>query len=274
MTKLTLTTLLLFLAAHSAVMGKQPNRVVKERNSTSRQIKANLPNDADSRTRNRTLRGSKFVTFQNGARLPIAQDQGKKEHRDPNGSGNLLLVTGGKYGDVKIARNFTAREYSRSGNQISPIARIDQRHVQCLQHLRDFVARPVIISSGYRSFAYNEALYRARGERPTRSQHISGRATDTKIPGMSGLEVAKAAIDACGTDLAIGIGRGYAHIDGRGQFKTWIYDGATNRQEAELRNYRNSIVMAQRRRAGRVVAGSVSNRQSTPRSKGAIRRTT
>jgi flagellar protein FlgJ len=266
MTKITLTTtLLLFLAAQSVVIGKQPNRVSKARKTTHEHIKATPPTGADSKAK--ALRGRRLVTFPSGASLPVAKNQAKKEHRDPNSSGNPLLVTSGKYRDVKISKNFTAGEYARSGSTAFDFARIDLKHLKCLQRLRDSVGRPVLISSGYRSFTYNQIIYRQRGEKPTRSQHISGTATDTKIPGMSGLEVAKAAIDACGPSISIGLGRKYAHIDGRGHFKSWKYADVNNRQLAELRQYREASKMAQERRARRVIDGSVSKRRGVRGSK-------
>lgn len=58
--------------------------------------------------------------------------------------------------------------------------------VHVLQPVRDYFARPVIMSSGYRGPALNRAV---RGS-PT-SQHCKGEAGDFEIPGLSNYEVAR-----------------------------------------------------------------------------------
>ena len=244
MTKLTFA-LLLFVAALPDVIGKQPNRVA---NKTRNPVNANAqdPTVSKRKTRKRTR---SFVTFQSGASLPVVQVSAHKqrEHRDPNNSGNPLLDTSGEYRDVKLARNFRTREFAQSGGIPSPISRIDPKWVRCLQEIRDSVGRPVKIDSGYRSDKYNTELYRRRGKKPTRSQHISGRAGDIKIRNMSGMEIAEAAIDACGPDIGIGVGDNYAHIDVRGYFAIWGYD-VNRRQIARVRNHRDASRSAENRR--------------------------
>jgi flagellar protein FlgJ len=181
---------------------------------------------------------------------------GKKgrEHRDPNRSDNPLLDTSGKYRNLKLSKNFTVGEFARSGNKAFTPARIDPKFVACLQRIRDDVDRPVRINSGYRSDSYNTALYRARGEKPTRSQHISGRAADIKIGRMTGKEIAEAAIDACGPQIAVGLGPQYAHIDMRGHFKIWKYKGVGPRQVAAVERHRQATMVAQKKRARRALA--------------------
>jgi flagellar protein FlgJ len=220
------------------VIGKQPNRVAnKTRNHTT--------------TKTRKLRPRYFVTFQSGASLPVVQLSASKqrEHRDPNGSGNPLLDTSGKYRNVRLSRNFTTGEFAQSGGRPSPISRIDPKYVRCLQDIRDSVSRGVKIDSGYRSNKYNTELYRRRGKKPTRSQHISGRAGDIKIRNMSGTEIAEAAIDACGPNIGIGVGSNYAHIDVRGYFAIWGYD-VNRRQLAKVKGHRYASMAVNRRTRG------------------------
>ena len=57
-----------------------------------------------------------------------------------------------------------------------------------LQPLRVKLARPVVITSGYRSLALNRAV----GGSPT-SHHMQGRAADLIVPGMTPLSVCQAA---------------------------------------------------------------------------------
>lgn len=62
-----------------------------------------------------------------------------------------------------------------------------------LQPLRDRLGRPVVVSSGYRSPAVNTAVGGA-----VASAHLSGRAADITVPGMTALEV-------CQTIRAMGL---------------------------------------------------------------------
>jgi hypothetical protein len=59
---------------------------------------------------------------------------------------------------------------------------------------------------------------------------------------MSGMEIAKAAIDACGTEIGVGIDSSYAHVDVRGKWARWTYferdKARSDRVIAELDAYR------------------------------------
>ncbi len=55
-----------------------------------------------------------------------------------------------------------------------------------LQPLRDHFDRPIIVSSGYRSPALNEAVNGSET-----SQHMRGEAADFEIPGVANFEVAR-----------------------------------------------------------------------------------
>ncbi|WP_210587979.1 DUF2272 domain-containing protein [Streptomyces sp. GESEQ-35] len=145
------------------------------------------------------------------------------EHWDPYATGLPLYVTGPTVRSQKLSPNFTVGELISSGGTAVDIARISPALVRCLQALRDRLGKPVTISSGYRSWARNVAVYRARGATPTLSRHCSGQAADISVAGMSGLDLAKAALDACGRDIAVGIGATYAHIDVRGSWARWSY---------------------------------------------------
>ena len=163
------------------------------------------------------------VVYPSGARLAITDgDVGSgQEHWDPNRAGVPLVDAGDR--STRLAPNFRVGELTSSGGRQFPVARIDPKLVACLQEIRNLVGRPVVVTSGYRSWGYNKALYERRGKKPTKSRHCSGQATDIKVSGLSGLDVAKAAVDACGTGLGLGIGRSYAHIDVRGTYARWTY---------------------------------------------------
>lgn len=165
------------------------------------------------------------------------------EHWDPNATGLPLYATGPSVRPQKLSANFTVGELVSSGGTAADIARISPALVRCLQALRDRLGKPVTISSGYRSWARNVAVYRARGATPTRSRHCSGQAADISVAGMSGLDLAKAALDACGRDIAVGIGASYAHIDVRGSWARWSYASgdAAKRDLAAIDTHRSAL---------------------------------
>jgi hypothetical protein len=187
-------------------------------------------------------RDAAVVTFPSGESLRIvsAPSRPEQEHYDPNNSGNPLLDTGGSNRSKKLSNNFTVGELAKSGEMVFNVARIDPALVAALQAIRDHVGQPVTITSGYRSFRYNKQIYERKGKRPTKSQHISGRGADIKIEGMSGVQVTKAAIDAAGCRIAVGLGSTFAHIDVRGRFAVWNYGGVTRAQIDEVTRYHRS----------------------------------
>jgi hypothetical protein len=173
------------------------------------------------------------VTFPSGQTLQVVPGPvgAGEEHFDPSASGLPLLDISGPNRSMPLSTNFTAGELARSGGKRFDTARIDPNLVALLQAIRDHVGRPVTVTSGYRSYGYNVELYRRRGKEPTASQHSSGRAADITIPGMSGLQIVRAAIDVGGCHLGLGVGRNFGHVDVRGSYARWSYFvGATNRQ--------------------------------------------
>jgi uncharacterized protein YcbK (DUF882 family) len=186
------------------------------------------------------------VTFPSGAVLRIVASTVPEgsEHWDPNQSGNPLLDTSSSSRAMRLSKNFTIGELARSGGRYFDLARIDPKLVAALQALRGAVGTPVIVTSGYRPYLYNANLYSARGKKPTLSQHSSGRAADVRIAGMSGLEIAKKAIEVCGCDVGVGIGADYAHLDVRGRFARWSYastDSARARDLAAINAHHSSV---------------------------------
>ncbi|WP_200896319.1 glucosaminidase domain-containing protein [Pseudarthrobacter chlorophenolicus] len=148
-----------------------------------------------------------------------------EEHWDPNNTGLPLYETGPALRSRKLSPNFTVGELVFSGNQYAEKARISPVLVAALQKLRDRVGRPVRITSGYRSWERNVAVYRNAKppKKPTLSRHCSGQAADVTVAGMSGLDIAKAAVDVLGDGIGVGIGAGFAHIDVRGKWTAWTY---------------------------------------------------
>ena len=95
--------------------------------------------------------------------------------------------------DIRLSEHFMLSEFTRSStaerlgicNELDPfypthkdiIANLRNLCEQVLEPLRAYVRQPIIISSGYRSPALNQAL---RGA--PRSQHLTGEAADIRLP--------------------------------------------------------------------------------------------
>lgn len=106
--------------------------------------------------------------------------------------------------NTRLAKNFVISEFAcRDG---SKEIMIDYKLVDLLQKLRDSLNKPVVVTSGYRSAAYNKRC----GGIAT-SHHLTGKAADIKISGMTPLQVALAA-DKIGF-LGIGVYPTFTHVD-------------------------------------------------------------
>lgn len=173
--------------------------------------------------------------FPSGAILDQASGATGKgqEHWDPHNTGLPLLATGANKRSLKLSANFTVGELVSSGGRHADVARISPALVRLLQAIRDRAGRAVRISSGYRSWANNKALYASRGKEPTLSRHCSGQAADITIKGLSGLDIAKIAIDVGGPNIGIGLARTFAHVDVRGSWAVWNYVGGAEGRKLE-----------------------------------------
>ena len=147
----------------------------------------------------------------------------RAEHWDPHSTGLPLLDTGPVVRSQKLSSSFTVGELVRSGRRYADVARISPALVRLLQAIRDRAGRSVQISSGYRSWARNKQVYAGYGKTATLSRHCSGQAADIHIAGMSGLDIAKLALDVGGPNLGIGVGGTYAHVDVRETWAYWTY---------------------------------------------------
>jgi uncharacterized protein YcbK (DUF882 family) len=183
------------------------------------------------------------VVFPSGESLRVitGYPDGKEEaFWDPTGSGNPLLDTGHEHKAKKLSANFTVRELTTSGGVSADAARIDPKLVECLQRLRNHVGIPVTITSGYRSWKRNKDIYAKYNKKPTLSQHCAGRAADIKIKGLNGLEIARAAVDACGPKIGLGLANTFAHIDVRGYAAAWNYERVPSIWLKEIKSYQQA----------------------------------
>ncbi|MCG8540811.1 MAG: D-Ala-D-Ala carboxypeptidase family metallohydrolase [Clostridia bacterium] len=106
--------------------------------------------------------------------------------------------------NIKLSQNFHIKEFvCKEGKGEVLIA---EGLIEKLQALRNYLNRPIIITSGYRSPAYNKKI---KGS--PKSQHIHGRAVDIKVPGVAAEDVGRASIKL--GFKGIGIYDTFTHLD-------------------------------------------------------------
>lgn len=125
--------------------------------------------------------------------------------------------------NMQIAKNFTLSEFACKDGSKQIV--IDFELVDLLQRLRDIVGQ-TIITSGYRTPEYNKKC----GGIST-SFHITGKAADIKVPGLTPYEVAIIA-DRIGF-LGVGVYPTFTHVDvggdGKGGKLYWKQDSKGNK---------------------------------------------
>jgi hypothetical protein len=107
--------------------------------------------------------------------------------------------------------------------------KVDMMLVLMLQKLRHLVKRAIRINSPYRCPARNAAVGGAKA-----SLHMEGCAADVAVVGMSGIELARAALQV--GFRHIGVAKNWIHVDTR-DFKglnVWTYDGVDVRAVEEI----------------------------------------
>lgn len=187
------------------------------------------------------------VSFPSGTLETTTGATGRnEEHWDPNNTGEPLLKTDPSQHAKQLSTSFTVKELVSSGGTAAPIARISPDLVRVLQAIRDHAGKAVRVTSGYRSWKRNKEVYAARRKEPTLSRHCSGQAADIKVAGLTGVDLAKLAIDAAGTDLAIGVDDNSIHVDVRGKFTVWTYFGKGSVRDkaavAEVKEHRDCVL--------------------------------
>ena len=124
-----------------------------------------------------------------------------------------------KSGSTKLSEHFSVKEFACSDG--SDEIRIDPKLVDYLEKIRAHFGKPVRITSGYRSPAYNAKVGGVKN-----SYHLKGMAADIVIDGVKSKEVAQyAETIGCG-----GIGwyeaRNFTHIDTRSGCVRWKDSGS------------------------------------------------
>ena len=121
-----------------------------------------------------------------------------------------------------ITKNFSAIEFKCKDGSHVPDDLMDNVRLLCenLQVLRDELNRPIRVISGYRSPKYNRRIGGAR-----RSQHMTAKAADIRVSGMSPKEVRTVILRLIkeGRMMSGGVGlyTTFTHYDVRGRNARW-----------------------------------------------------
>lgn len=127
---------------------------------------------------------------------------------------------------MKISEHFDSSEFDQPARHGMPAVSYPQEWYdrlallcKALEVIRAAFGRPMTVLSGFRSFQYNEAVYREQGKVPTNSQHTQGRAADITVEGVSAADLHAKVLElykAGKIDIG-GLGKypGFVHVDVR-----------------------------------------------------------
>lgn len=120
-----------------------------------------------------------------------------------------------KDGKTYLSKNFQVKEFACSDK--SDTIFIAPKLVTVLQKVRDHFGKPVNITSGYRTDAYNKTVKNASKY----SQHLYGTAADIFVKGVSSKDVAAYIEKLLPKTGGIGIYDGFVHVDVRATKSRW-----------------------------------------------------
>lgn len=132
-----------------------------------------------------------------------------------------MVNTYNKGEKVQLSKNFTSKEFDCHGTNCCNTTSVDEKLVEYLQKIRDHFGKTVTINSGYRCPTHNAAVDGA-----SKSNHMSGKAADVKVSGVTPIELARYA-ESIGVP-GIGIYNTFVHIDTRSSKYYWYDGGASN----------------------------------------------
>lgn len=93
---------------------------------------------------------------------------------------------------------------------------VDAELLEVLNRLRNHFGRPTIITSGYRCSSHNARVGGAKG-----SQHLTGRAADLSISGVSTIEIYNFLDNEYQNNYGIGLYSRWVHVDTRNDKARW-----------------------------------------------------
>ena len=127
---------------------------------------------------------------------------------------------------TQLTKNFKLSEFRcRDGSDVpEELMENVVELAQNLQVLRDHIGKPINIISGYRSPSYNRKIGGAR-----RSQHMSAKAADIKIKGLTPAEIKDIIVELVKSGEmksgGIGLYTTFVHYDVRGRNARWYGTG-------------------------------------------------
>ena len=135
---------------------------------------------------------------------------------------------------MKLTENFSLWEFRcRDGTDVPEeyMGNV-QELAENLQVLRDYIGKPITVISGYRSPKYNRKIGGAR-----RSQHMTAKAGDLIVKGMTPDEVKDAIVHLIKEGKmkkgGIGLYTHFTHYDVRGFNRRWYGKGVKDYQKDE-----------------------------------------
>lgn len=134
---------------------------------------------------------------------------------------NVVTYSLKSSGDKMLTKNFSVKEFACSDG--SDTVLIDTKLAALLQEIRNHFGKPVTINSAYRTSAYNKKVGGS-----SKSLHLTGKAADIKIDGVSPYEIAKYC-QSLGVK-GIGLYNTFVHVDTRATKYYWRTNSNTTYQ--------------------------------------------
>ena len=125
---------------------------------------------------------------------------------------------------IRKGGSFTWGEATKNGTRIPVNRRIVDGILQSADMMQDIRERlgdrPIIVTSWYRDPITNRRVGGAR-----QSQHLTGKAVDFKVKGLTPLQVGQTLYPWWGTRGGLAVGGSFTHGDARGYRAFWSYRG-------------------------------------------------
>ena len=126
----------------------------------------------------------------------------------------------------QLSKNFKKSEFRCKDGTDVPDELMDnlKELVENLQIIRDYIGKPIRVISGYRSPRYNRRIGGAR-----KSQHMTAKAADLRVSGMSPRELREVIIKLIKEGKikkgGVGLYTSFVHYDVRGRNARWKGSG-------------------------------------------------